>query len=63
MNNRFFRAVVIFFITLFIINIIFTWGKHQGIEIGRKQMFIEMQIILKKAGVEIIDGGKFKPEN
>ena len=56
MSNRFGRAVVLFWAISLIVFALIAWGK----QIGRREMFTELQIILKKAGVEIVDGGKHK---
>jgi len=54
--NKIIISIAIFFTLSFLLYAIFTIGKNYG----RRQMFYELQVLLKKAGVEIIDGGKHK---
>jgi len=54
--NKIIAIILIFFTLSFLLFAFFTIGKNYG----RREMFIELQIILHKAGVDIIDGGKHK---
>jgi len=56
--NKIIVSILIFFTLSFLLFAFFTIGRN----LGRRQMFIELQIILHKAGVDIFDGGKFKEE-
>ncbi len=55
-KNKLIIAVVLFFIIPLLIYAIF----QCGVRVGKRIMFNDLKIVLEKAGVELIDGGKFK---
>ena len=55
-KNKLIIAVVLFFIIPLLIYGIFQYG----VRAGKRIMFNDLKIVLEKAGVELIDGGKAK---
>lgn len=54
--NKLIKGVMLFFIIPLLIYGIF----QCGVRSGKKIMFNDLKIVLEKAGVELIDGGKAK---